>query len=90
MPGLDDKEYRRRCAALRKLRRPCHICGQPIDYSLPYTDPMSFTADHIEPRSLGGSLYGELKPAHRACNSRRGNRTGYRPTVKPPVTSRAW
>ncbi|MDR1266596.1 MAG: HNH endonuclease [Propionibacteriaceae bacterium] len=78
--GLDDHEYRKRVKALRDLRIPrCWICGRAIDYTLPPRHTMGFTADHVEPRSLGGDLYGELRPAHRACNSRRGNRVGRRP-----------
>lgn len=29
-------------------RQPCMRCGQPIDYSLPHTDPMAFIAGHIK------------------------------------------
>ena len=48
----NDHYYRRATQQLRehveKTGEPCHLCGQPIDLSLPYTHPMSFTADHIE------------------------------------------
>ena len=49
----------------------CHLCG------LPFTDPTDPpVADHLVPRSLGGSDdIGNLRPAHRSCNGRRGNRT---------------
>ena len=40
-------------AALRHEGRPCHICGAPIDYSLPSSDPQSFQADHIIPIARG-------------------------------------
>lgn len=72
--GLDDREYRKRTKALRALRHDCWLCGEPIDYTLPYTDAMSFTADHVHARSKGGALLGELRAAHRSCNSRRSNR----------------
>jgi 5-methylcytosine-specific restriction endonuclease McrA len=37
------------------------------------------TKDHIIPRSLGGSdALDNLRPAHRRCNSRRGNRPARR------------
>lgn len=56
-------------AELRKAGAPCHICGQPIDYDLPWLDPMSFQADHIVPLAKGGTdnLANKL-PAHRGCN----------------------
>lgn len=41
-------------ARLRALGLPCALCGQPIDYSLPAGDPMSFEVDEIIPVSLGG------------------------------------
>lgn len=68
--------------ARRKLRervkaegRPCGICGQPIDYSLPAGHPLSYELDEIIPFSRGGSPidYNNVQPAHRICNQRRGN-----------------
>ncbi|MGB3604228.1 MAG: HNH endonuclease [Gordonia sp. (in: high G+C Gram-positive bacteria)] len=51
----------------------CHICG------LPGAD----SADHVIPRSLGGpDTLDNLRPAHLACNQRRGNS----PLKGPPVT----
>lgn len=32
----------------------CGICGQPIDYTLPHTDPKSFVVDHVLPLKHGG------------------------------------
>ena len=46
---------------MRSMELPCHICGRPIDYSLPAGDPWSFEAD-------------EVKPSHRICNQRKGAR----------------
>lgn len=63
-------------AWLRAQCLPCHICGRPIDYSLPAGDPWSFEVDEIVPVSKGGSPIdrGNVAPAHRICNERRGNR----------------
>lgn len=63
-------------ARLRAEGRPCHICGMPIDYSLPAGHPWSFEVDEIVPVSRGGSPldYGNVDAAHRICNQRRGNR----------------
>ena len=70
-------------SARRKLRewlkaqgRPCHICGQPIDYDLPAGDPMSFEVDELVPVSKGGDPLdrSNVDAAHRICNQRRGNK----------------
>ena len=54
-------------ARLRAEGRACHICGQPIDYSLPPGTPWSFEADHVVPRARGGAVldYSNLDAAHR-------------------------
>lgn len=72
-------------ARLRALGLPCALCGQPIDYSLPAGDPMSFEVDEIIPVSLGGSEldWRNLQPTHRICNERKGNRIGA--LAKPPT-----
>lgn len=71
----NDREYTRRRDALKRMARrddlPCWLCGNAIDFELDYKHPMSFTADHVEAVAAGGSMTGPLKPAHRACNSRR-------------------
>lgn len=74
MRGLDDRTYRKRTAALKAQRNDCWLCRKPIDYTLPWRDKMAFTADHVQPRSKGGHLYGEIRAAHRSCNSSRSNR----------------
>ena len=67
--------------ATRKLRarlkaegRPCHLCGRPIDYSLPPRTPWSFELDHIVPIARGGDPYSYANAAasHRICNERKG------------------
>lgn len=65
----------------------CHICGRPIDLTLPQTfvdpadgktkrAPWSLECDELVPVSLGGSPFDpeNVAPAHRSCNQRRGNR----------------
>ncbi|OCW59808.1 hypothetical protein AKG36_08490 [Trueperella bernardiae] len=69
---------------------PCWICGQPIDYTADWRSRWSFTADHVIPIALGGNPRGELRPAHRACNSRRGDTTNRRqPAIVKPVEKRS-
>lgn len=54
----------------------CHICGNPIDMSLKYPDPWSWSCDELLPVSRGGSPYDRdnVAEAHLVCNERRGNR----------------
>lgn len=55
----------------------CQLCNEPVDRSLNYQDRWAATLDHVMPRSL--TLFSDDSPenlrlAHRACNSARGNR----------------
>ena len=57
-------------AVIRRGKPACHICGLPIDYSLPYRHPGEFVVDHIVPLHRGGADHLSNKAAaHRACNS---------------------
>ena len=41
----------------RRGRAPCHICGEPIDYSIPASSaPLSWEPDHIIPWSKAPEL----------------------------------
>ena len=78
---------------VRAMGLPCHICGMPIDYSLPAGDPMSYELDEIVPVSKGGSPYdpSNVAPAHRICNQRKGNRTRQDASMPPRLPlSRRW
>lgn len=56
---------RMRALVLSEWGDICHLCGRPGADS----------ADHLIPRSKGGpDTLANLRPAHMACNSRRGNR----------------
>lgn len=76
IPGRTDKAFRDARARLKALPGSdiCWQCGQKIDMTLPWNDPMEWTADHVQSIASGGDPYAlsNLKPAHRSCNSKRG------------------
>ncbi|WP_119728347.1 HNH endonuclease signature motif containing protein [Thermomonospora amylolytica] len=87
----DGRRYRTAVAQLRaEAPWVCWLCGKPIDPQLTAIDPqhrLAWTADHVEPYSLDGEPdLANLRPAHRGCNSRRGNRA---PRPRPNA-SRRW
>lgn len=61
----------------RTARAVCHICGQPIDYTLrPSSDPDSWEPDHVLPVSKYPELELDLKnikASHKRCNRARGD-----------------
>lgn len=76
-----DKEYQN--ARTPSFRRrvyfassgTCGICNELIDLRLKWPNPMSYSIDHIVPRSLGGTHgINNLQAAHLQCNAVRGNR----------------
>ena len=59
-------------AAIKRTRAGCHICGEPIDYSLPYLHPRSFVVDHVIPlKKDGPDNLSNKAAAHRECNSKK-------------------
>lgn len=91
--GRAGRPWRRAAATIRArvrdLGAPCCLCGHAIDLALHHNHPLAFTVEHLDPLSLGGAPrdLDRLAPAHRSCNSRRGNRVDA-PALVP--TSRAW
>lgn len=85
---------------IRRTQPPCGICGEPIDYSLPYLDPMEFVVDHIVPLGANPSAerLAELdvlenkQAAHRMCNRTKSDKTEDELTPAPRtfVTWRQW
>lgn len=52
----------------------CWLCGGDIDPAAAESSPWRATADHLVPRSRGGSSdLANLRLAHRRCNNRRGS-----------------
>jgi 5-methylcytosine-specific restriction endonuclease McrA len=59
-------------AVIARAKPACHICGQPIDYTLPHLDPRAFVIDHVVPLAKGGEdVLANVKAAHRDCNSKK-------------------
>ena len=62
---------------VRKVGGNCHICGKPIDYTIPYylpgtrkPNPDAFVADHDIPIDKGGAhAISNAKAAHWSCNN---------------------
>lgn len=56
-------------AIIARDKPPCHLCGQPIDYNLPWWDQMAYVVDHVIPISKGGpDTLANKRAAHRKCN----------------------
>ena len=70
---------RRRAVRRRVLAAydTCHICGKPVDKTLPARDPWSAEVDELLPVSKGGNPYefANCKLSHRACNELRSNKS---------------
>lgn len=53
----------------------CGICKQLVDTSLKYPDPMSFSIDHIIPRSVKADhSFKNLRTTHLECNLKRSDK----------------
>lgn len=74
---------------VRRRGGNCHICGQPVDYTIPYyipgtrkPNPEAYVADHDVPLHKGGAHNtSNAKPAHWRCNSKKRARL-YAPIIK--------
>lgn len=54
----------------------CGICGNPVDFSVKFPDPLSPTIDHIIPLDKGGhpSDISNMQLAHFWCNRQKSNK----------------
>ena len=76
---------------IARTQPPCGICGQDIDYTLPYLDPMSYVVDHIIPVTKGGADIIENKQsAHRSCNRIKSDRIEGDDPRRRYVTTLTW
>jgi 5-methylcytosine-specific restriction endonuclease McrA len=82
--GRSTALWRRLKAQQRAKRLPCWLCGMPIDYSLKYPDPGSFTVDHVRSWVNHPELRedpGNLVSAHASCNWAKGDREQFAPDL---------
>lgn len=76
---------------VRKVGGNCRLCGEPIDYSIPYfkpgtrePNPEAFVADHIIPLHKGGRHdVSNAQAAHVRCNSKK------RARIDAPIVRRS-
>lgn len=72
--GSQTKAKRKRMEkAFKHQKGRCALCGEQMRMNYDPSDPLSATADHIIPKSLGGIVDGNIQAAHRKCNIQRGN-----------------
>lgn len=93
---IPDWSGRRAQRALEQVKRhgyqnntPCCLCDQPINYTLPSTDPNGCTVQHVKPRSLFPHLTWDptnWAPAHWLCNNHQKNKLD----LGLGTTSRDW
>lgn len=61
----------------RRARAVCHICHEPIDYSIPASSaPLSWEPDHLQPFAKAPELeldLANIAPSHMRCNRQRGS-----------------
>lgn len=64
---------------VRRIGGNCRLCGEPLDYDIPYyipgtrtPNPDAFVADHVTPIDKGGRHdLTNAQPAHWRCNSKK-------------------
>ncbi len=88
--GRRGAQWVRLKTAQRAKHLPCWRCGQPINYTLQWPDPGSYSTEHKLSRSTHPHLAEEpsnLGSSHLLCNQEAGNRE-----TKPSLgtTSRDW
>lgn len=90
-PGRNGNAWRKLRTQVRARHERCCRCHQPIDYTLTWPDPDSFSVDHYpHPLSTHPQLahdLANLHAAHLVCNMHASNAPA-RATLGPP--SEAW
>ena len=77
--------------AIARTKPPWGICGEPIDYTLPYLDPGSYVVDHIIPINRGGmDTLDNKQAAHRSCNRTKSDSIADDHGPRVFITDRTW
>lgn len=93
-PGRSGHAWRQLVAHVRRAVErgaSCAWCYEPIDLTIPWPDPRSFSVDHVVALADGGDPLdpSNAVPMHLGCNSSKGTRPLHaRPT--PLNTDRDW
>lgn len=82
IPKRPDKDGTHRLAFERNKKKifamydTCGICGQPVDFTLKFPDPLSPCIDHIIPVDKGGhpSDIDNMQLAHLSCNRQKSDK----------------
>lgn len=67
------KSHRKHC---EEHQLPCWLCYAPIDYTLKFPHPESFSTDHVQTVDEHPELAADIlnmRPSHLVCNQMRGN-----------------
>lgn len=82
-------EYERNRKQVLREEADCWLCGEPVDFTIKWPEPMSKTIDHVIAYASGGTHErSNLRLAHNICNQRRGNKDA--DLVKVTKHSREW
>jgi 5-methylcytosine-specific restriction endonuclease McrA len=83
MAGRNTTTRDRHRQIIARGKPPCALCGEPIDYTLPYMDPGEFVVDHITPLKRGGTdTIDNKQAAHRRCNRSKSDRADGGPILR--------
>ena len=74
--GVHRSEFDRNKKRIYARQNVCGICGQLVDFSRKFPDPLSPCIDHIIPIDKGGhpSDIANLQLAHLCCNRQKSNK----------------
>ena len=77
--------------AIARTKPPCGICLEPIDYTIPSPDPMSYEVDHILAITNGGAdTLANKQASHRRCNRDKWHTLTEAGSPRTFITTRSW